>query len=75
MRAAEDAIATDQYTIHTSTKDRRRAVLILRTTPPLVASISREPSFSGGVPDLIVQAVYEPKGDPALFAQELWEML
>jgi hypothetical protein len=70
-RATEDAIAENRYSVYASTADRTRAILILATAPPLVAKISQSPSFSGGAPDIIVGAVYEPKGDPLVLAQEL----
>jgi hypothetical protein len=70
-RAAEDAIAENRYSVYASTADRTSSVLILATAPPLVAMISRSPSFSGGAPDMIVGAVYEPKGDPRAFAEQL----
>jgi hypothetical protein len=74
-QAAEEAIASNQYVVHTSTKDQSSAVLILKTEPPLIALISREPSFINAVPDIIIRAVYDVRGDPVAQAQDLWEML
>lgn len=71
--AAQSAISSDRYTVHASHNGGARAVLILSATPPLVALVRREASMSGGAPDLVVTAVYDVTGDPAVLAAELWE--
>ena len=62
-RTAEEAISGNRYTVYASTPDRSRAILVLRTLPPLVAKVSRDASFSGLTTDLTINAVYDPDGE------------
>lgn len=69
---AEVAISENRYEVY-ARQPGDRAILILRTRPPLVALITREPSFSGGAPDIIIRAVYEADDDPCETAASLAE--
>lgn len=67
--AAERAISENRYRVHG--KRDHQSVLVLQTSPPLVAVIERQPSPTGGAPDMIIGAVYEPDGDPEQLADDL----
>jgi hypothetical protein len=60
---AEIAIYEKGYTVLKWLSDGR-AIFILRTDRPLVARVKRMPSSVRKVPDLLIEAVFDPIGEP-----------
>ena len=67
---AERAISEGRYRIYPKRRDDR-TILILATERPLVALVEYHPSFGGGAPDMIIQAVYECDGSADDLADQL----
>lgn len=69
---AESAIAGNKYSVHATRGPR--SVLVLRTQPALIALISREPSLTGGAPDMLIHGVYSTDKGVEKAAEEIAEV-
>jgi hypothetical protein len=68
---AEKAIAANKFKI-IGVDNQQRVFMVTEEAPRLVAIISREPSMSGGAPDLVVRAAYDPApSSPEAFASDM----